>query len=186
MGTRQSTRSLAAAAALALCLGLTPHARAGGAARAANGTAGDSEAVVDLGAVRARGEAMPIDQRIDLDKRIRAMVDRVNDDASKRGQTVVAKRLAATFHVSIDLLFEEKGALGWSWGELVMAHTLLENAAVKVTPQDLASLRKDGLGWAAIAYGLRFHLEDLEDVIKSGGKIGSGISGSGDQASAKP
>ncbi|MGE5176037.1 MAG: hypothetical protein ACM3JJ_06630 [Hyphomicrobiales bacterium] len=178
MGTSHSARNVAVAAALALCLGLTPHARAAGAAEAANATAGDSEAVVDLGAIRARGAAMPIDQRIDLDKRIRAMIDRANDDASKRGQTVVAKKLAAEFHTSIDALFEEKGTLGWSWGEVVMAHTLLENAAVKVTPQDLASLREGGLGWAAIAYGLKFHLEDLEDVIKAGGKIASGLSNS--------
>jgi hypothetical protein len=44
-----------------------------------------------------------------------------------------------------------------------------------VTLSDLATLRSDGLSWGAIAYGLRFRLEDLEDAIKAQGKVAMGL-----------
>jgi hypothetical protein len=36
-------------------------------------------------------------------------------------------------------------------------------------------LREDGLGWAAIAYGLQFRMEDFEDAIKAQGRVAMGL-----------
>jgi hypothetical protein len=126
--------------------------------------------------IRERAESMPIDTRIDIDKRIDATVTRVDSDASTKGQAKIAAKLATKFDLTSDALLELKGEYGLSWGELVVAHTLLANSSVKVDLVDLASLRSDGLSWGAIAYGLRFHLEDLEEAIKAEGRVATGLS----------
>jgi hypothetical protein len=130
----------------------------------------------DLSEIRDRAEAMPIDSRMDIDKRIDLTVARVNRDASAKGQTKVAARLASAFGLPSDALLELKAEYGLSWGELVVAHTLLANSSVKVALVDLASLRSDGLSWGAIAFGLRFHMEDLEEAIKAEGRVATGLS----------
>jgi hypothetical protein len=134
------------------------------------------KADADLSEIRDRAGSMPIDQRTDIDKRIRATVDRVNEDAASTGQTKVATRVASKLGLTRDRLLELKGELGFSWGELVVAQTLVANSTVKLELADLASLRAEGLSWGAIAYGLRFHLEDLEEAIKAGARVATGLS----------
>jgi len=143
--------------------------------------AGDGEtstvekADADLPAIRQRASSMPVDARIDMDKRIAATVERVNRRASEQGQTAMAARLAAEFHVKSEALLGEKGNHGWSWGDVVIAYTILANTSQGVLPDDLASLRENGLGWAAIAYGLQFRMEDFEDAIKAQGRVAMGL-----------
>jgi len=131
---------------------------------------------VDLAEIRARAETMPIDRRTDIDKRIRATVERINAQAAGKGQAAVAARLASEFSMTSEALLDEKAEPGFSWGEMVIAHTLLANSGDKVTFPDLVTLRSEGLGWGAIAFGLRFHLEDFEDAIKTEGKVAMGLS----------
>ncbi len=138
----------------------------------------------DLSGIRERAGAMPIDTRRDIDKRIEAMVKRVNGDVLVTGQTKVAAKLASEFGLTSDALLELKGDYGFSWGELVVAHTLLVDSDVKVDLLDLESFRLDGLSWGAIAYGLRFHMEDLEEKIKAEGRIATGLSKTNGPASA--
>jgi hypothetical protein len=129
-----------------------------------------------LSEIRERAESMPIDTRLDIDKRIDATVTRVDRDASTKSQAKIAGKLATKFDLTSDALLELKGEYGLSWGELVVAQTLLANSSVKVDLVDLASLRSDGLSWGAIAYGLRFHLEDLEEAIRLEGRVATGLS----------
>jgi len=131
-----------------------------------------AKARADLGEIRSRAKAMPGDQRRSTDKRVAATIERVNKDALSRGQANTASKLAVQFSVSAEALLAEKAEYGFTWGEVVIAHRLQENAAVAIDIASLSHLREEGLSWGAIAYGLRFHLEDLEEVIKSGGKIG--------------
>ena len=133
------------------------------------------EVKADLSEIRARAQTMPIDSRLDIDKRIGTTVERVNAQARGKGQAAVAKRLAAEFATTSDALLEEKSQHGLSWGEMVIAHTLLANSGEKVTFPDLATLRSEGLSWGAIAFGLRFHMEDFEEAIKSEGKVAMGL-----------
>ncbi len=142
----------------------------------------DTSAVVaekkgpDLTEIRSRAQSMPIDRRVDIDKRIAATLERVDKQAADKGQRSVAARLAAQFSTSADALADEKGRLGWSWGEMMIACTLLSNSEKGVSLSDIATLRSEGLSWGAIAYGLRFRLEDLEDAIKAQGKVAMGLS----------
>jgi hypothetical protein len=135
-----------------------------------------NEIAVDLGAIRDRAGSMPIDARIDMDKRIGATVERVNRSAAEQGQAAVAARLAAEFSVPTESLFAEKAEYGWSWGQVLVARTLLANSTNGVTLRDLATLREEGWSWASIAYGLQFRMEDLEDAIKAQGRV---VMGSG-------
>ena len=129
-----------------------------------------------LSEIRDRGETMPVDLRHDVEKRIRVTIERVNKEAAEKGQAAVAARLASEFGLTTDALLDQKGDRGLSWGELVIAYTLLANSKDKVTLPDLANLRSEGLSWGAIAFGLRFHLEDLEDAIKAEGRVAMGLS----------
>ncbi|HEX7077174.1 MAG TPA: hypothetical protein VF363_02000 [Candidatus Eisenbacteria bacterium] len=155
-------------------LGAGAMARAGEASSPAVDEAKAEKA--DLSEVRERAASMPIDRREDIDKRIAVTISRVNDDARSKGQVAIAARLAAEFSETSDALMDEKSDHGFSWGELVIAHTLLANSTRLVTLHDLATLRGDGYGWAAIAYGLRFHLEDFEDMIRAEGRVAMGLS----------
>lgn len=130
----------------------------------------------NLRAVRERAESMPSDARRETDKRIAITVERVNKEASDHGQTTMAARLAAEFKLTEESLLDEKAEHGLSWGEVMIAHTLLANAGAGLTIVDLAQLRREGLGWGAIAFGLQFHMEDFEDAIKAEGRVAMGLS----------
>ena len=130
----------------------------------------------NLGAVRERAESMPSDARRETDKRIAIAVERVNKEASDHGQTTMAARLAAEFKLTEESLLDEKAEHSLSWGEVMIAHTLLANSGVGLTIVDLAQLRREGLGWGAIAFGLQFHMEDFEDAIKAEGRVAMGLS----------
>lgn len=149
---------------------------AGAACGGAGDSTGDATAArASLSEVRARAESMPIDARKDIDKRIAITVERINKEATTKGQAKVAARLAAEFGTTEEALLDQKAEHGLSYGELVIAHTLLANSSAGVTLVDLVDLRSDGLGWGAIAYGLRFHLEDFEDAIKAEGRVAMGL-----------
>lgn len=132
-------------------------------------------APVDLRAIRNRAGSMPIDARIDMDKRISATIERVNARAVEQGSSTVAARLAAEYSVTSEAILQEKGTHGWSWGDVMIAYTLLANSPEGVAVRDLASLREDGFGWSSIAYGLRFRMEDFEDAIKAQGRVAMGM-----------
>ena len=163
-------------AALVILAAVAPPAGHGRAAAREPSSAEPGEtAGVNLGAIRERARSMPIDARIDMDKRIGATVERVNRRAAEQGQTAMATRLAAEFKVTSEALLGEKGKQGWNWGETMIAYTLLANSPEGVSLTDLATLREDGLGWASIAYGLQFRMEDFEEAIKAQGRVAMGM-----------
>jgi len=168
-----------------LCVLIASSALLGGAAARADEpdtSTGGAAVVIDLSELRDRAEAMPIDKRKDIDKRIAATVTRVNNAAAEKGQTAVTARLASEFGMTTEALLDEKAEHGLSWGEIMIAHTLLANSNAGVTLPDLMTLRSEGLGWGAIAFGLQFHLEDFEATIKAEGRVAMGLS----KADGKP
>lgn len=130
----------------------------------------------NLGEVRERAESMPSDARRETDKRIAITVERVNQEARDRGQATMTARLAAEFKVTRETLLDDKSEYSLSWGELMIAHTLLANSPAGLGLVDLVQLRREGFGWGAIAFGLQFHMEDFEDMIKAEGRVAMGLS----------
>jgi hypothetical protein len=143
---------------------------------AAPGFADKERAKVDLSEVRDRAESMPAGMRRDTDKRIAITVERVNQEARDRGHATMTARLAREFKLTEDGLLEEKSLYSLSWGELTIAHTLLANSGAGLGLVDLAGLRREGFGWGAIAFGLQFHMEDFEEMIKAEGRVAMGLS----------
>lgn len=174
MGVR--TLSAVGAALVLATLGIGPASRA---------VAGDqpdpgAEAHrLSMSEIRDRAGSMPIDLRRDIDKRIAATVARVNRDVSTTGQARIATKLASQFGITIDNLLDVKSDRGFSWGELVVARTILSDSEHAINLDDLGSLREEGLTWGALAYALGFHLEDLEDAIRAQGRIATGLSKGG-------
>jgi hypothetical protein len=179
MKTIRAKTRCAPLAALALVVVFAGTALAGddGAVsdEATSNSAATDQARASLTDVRARAEAMPIDRRLDIDKRISATVERVNKQAQGKGQSAVAKRLAVEFSTTGDILLDEKADYSWSWGEVMVAHTLLAHSIKKVAVPDLATLRAGGLSWGAIAYGLEFRMEDFEEMLKAEGRVAMGL-----------
>jgi hypothetical protein len=103
----------------------------------------------------------------------------VNRDVVTTGQVKIAAKLASEFGITIDNLLDVKSDRGFSWGELVVARTLLSGSERAISLDDLGSLRAEGLTWGALAYALGFHLEDLEDAIRAQGRIATGLSKGG-------
>ena len=161
---------------MAAALAATGDAPPGASVAADSGATADRSPGPTLFEVRERAVKMPIDARNDIDKRIGVTVERVNREAQAKGQRVLAGRLAREFGRTTESLLDEKAEHGLSWGELVIAHTLLDNSESDLTLLDLVTLRSEGLGWGAIAFGLRFHMEDLENAIKAEGRVAMGLS----------
>lgn len=130
---------------------------------------------VDLSEVRERANSMPSDLRRDTDKRIATTVARVNQEARDRGQATMAARLAAEFKLTEESVLDEKAEYSLNWGEYTIAHTLLAQSPAGLALVDLVQLRKEGLTWGAIAFGLQFHMEDFEDMLKAEGKVAMGL-----------
>jgi len=128
-----------------------------------------------MSAIRDKAASMPLDERKDIDKRIAATVERVNRDVTATGPTKVASKIASRLGMTVDDLLAVKSERGFSWGELVVAQTLLSDSERPITLEDLGSLRAEGFSWGALAYALGFHLDDLEDEIKTQGKIAAGL-----------
>ncbi len=131
---------------------------------------------VDLSEVRERANSMPSDLRRDTDKRIATTVGRVNQEAHDRGQATMAARLAAEFKLTEESVLDEKAEYSLNWGEYTIAHTLLANSPAGLALADLVQLRQEGFSWGAIAFGLQFHMEDFEDMLKAEGKVAMGLS----------
>lgn len=128
---------------------------------------------VAMSEIRDKAGSMPIDLRKDIDKRIAATVDRVNRDVATLGHAKLEAKAADALGITVESLIAVKVHRGFSWGELVVAQTLLSDSKQPLTLDDLGSLREEGWSWGALAYALGFHLEDLEDEIRTKGKIGS-------------
>ena len=172
---KKTIRRRCRAAVLALVVLLGHPVFVPSAALTASPAAQADRAAVDLRAIRQRAGSMPVDARIDMDKRIAATIERVNARAVTQSSSSVAARAATEFSMTSEALLEEKGTFGWSWGEVLIAYTLLANSPPGVTPRDLANLREDGFGWASIAYGLQFRMEDFEDALKEQGRVAMGL-----------
>lgn len=128
-----------------------------------------------LSGVRDRAGEMPVDERVEIGKRIEVTISRVNAEATSKGQATMAARLAAEFDMTAEELIREREDLALRWGEVVVGHTLLANSKVGLTMRDLVGLRSEGIGWGPIAYGLQFRMEDFVSAIKAEGRVAMGI-----------
>ena len=99
---------------------------------------------------------------------------RLVDQQAEKAQKGVEERMAAEFDLSADAMVAEKQALGVSWGQLMIAHTLSANAGTDVTVQQLFAMRKDNMGWGQIAAGLDLTLGEVVSAVHSESSVALG------------
>src|SRR5262249_27690436 len=106
--------------------------------------------------------------------RIDAAAKRVDQEAAAAGDPV-ANRLASEFGMTVDALEAEKNQLGASWGQLMIAHTLMANATSGATVAQLVQLHADGMGWGQIAAGLGLKLGDVVSAVNAEQRVAAGL-----------
>ena len=135
----------------------------------------DANAPSKLETIRRKGAQTSANARSKADAKLTAVAHKVDGDATAQGEAKVAGRLAAEFGMTPEQITAEHQALGCSWGELMIAHSLMANSTTDVTAEELFSLRKDGTGWGQIAAGLGLHLGEVVSAAQAEAKVASGL-----------
>jgi hypothetical protein len=97
------------------------------------------------------------------------------DAASAADERQVADRLGTEFGITGDALIAEKSDLSTSWGQLMIAHTLMANATADVTAKQLFGMKTQGMGWGQIAAGMGLRLGDAISAVKAEGRVAKGL-----------
>ena len=95
-------------------------------------------------------------------------------DRASVGETGVAGFLAADLGVSEEAITAEKRALGASWGDLTIAHTLAASDMQGMTAAQVLQLHDRGMGWGQVAAGLHFKLDDVVRAVNDESRVASG------------
>jgi len=97
-----------------------------------------------------------------------------NINRASVGETRVATFLGAEFGMSEEAIIKEKRALGASWGNLTVAHTLAASDKQGMTVAEVLHLFDCGLGWGQIAAGLGFNLNDAVRAVSAESRVARG------------
>jgi hypothetical protein len=127
-----------------------------------------------LKAIRARAVKMAANQREAIEKQLTAIRSDVDVEVFTNGEAEVADRLAAEFQVTSGELTSERAELDVSWGELMVAHTLMANSGDQVTLDQLFTLHSGGLGWGQIAYGLGLRGTSFASAVRAEALVARG------------
>jgi hypothetical protein len=133
------------------------------------------EAHKTLTTVKDKGARVSADARAKADAKLKAAADKTDAEAKSGGDARVAARLAAEFGTTADALMAERQALGCTWGELMIAHSLDANAKTEITVSQLFELRKEGTGWGQIAAGLGLKLSEAVSAAQAEAKVATGL-----------
>jgi len=142
-------------------------------------------ALVSAGLVLATGIGHTRYGRLDgprissLQTRLAADLDlaaRARDiDRASVGETRVASFLGVEFGMSAEAILAEKTAVGASWGNLTIAHTLAASDPRGMPVAQVLHLHDLGMGWGQIAAGLRFRLDDAVKAVDAESRVARGL-----------
>ena len=127
-----------------------------------------------LAAIRDKGAKASLQSRIDTERKLEFASKSIDAEAVRLGEVQFAGRLAAEFGQGIEALTAEKNNMKISWGELVIARTLLSNTKAAVGVVQLVQLRSGGMGWGQIAAGLGFDLREVVSAVHTESRVASG------------
>ncbi|HET9251809.1 MAG TPA: hypothetical protein VFP58_06800 [Candidatus Eisenbacteria bacterium] len=116
--------------------------------------------------IRTRARGMQLSKSESVEKQLESSSKRVDTEAARLGDIPVRDRLAAEFGVTPEALTAQREQFGMGWGELMIAHTLLANVE-GVTIEQLHLLRKEGLGWGQLAYGVQLNTSGFVTAVKN-------------------
>ena len=128
-----------------------------------------------LANIRKTGVTVEAKARDKFEADVTVAAKQVEADAATAGDPKVAERLGTEFGMTPDALIAEKNELGTSWGQLMIAHTLMSNASAEVTSRQLFDLRTEGMGWGQIAHGLGLKLGPAIGAVKTEARVARGL-----------
>lgn len=111
--------------------------------------------------------------RVSADRELAGMARDI--DRASVGDTRVATFLGAEFGVSAGAILAERQALGASWGNLTIAHTLAASDRQGMTPAQVLQLHVRGMGWGEVSAGLRFRLADAIRAVHDESRVARGL-----------
>ncbi|HEU4724150.1 MAG TPA: hypothetical protein VFU59_02515 [Candidatus Eisenbacteria bacterium] len=164
-----------------------PDAAAAKAAPAAPDPAA-AKAMADLQRIRDRAKTVDPLEKEKNEKSLRESATEVDAATAKKEHVEVAGRLAAEYGGIPELYLGEKERLKTGWGDLSIAHAILQGAKTTVTIDQLYDLRQEGLGWGQIAHGLDLNVGELVKTAHAKGRSAVGApegAGKTERADAK-
>jgi len=102
-----------------------------------------------------------------VDRQIDARLETLDDATSRLGDQVTAERLAQEFGVTVDELNQQRTQFGAEWGELLLAHSILDRSKTTVTIDEIFAMRSSGESWTQIARSLRIPPGQLLRALRS-------------------
>jgi hypothetical protein len=128
-----------------------------------------------LANVRKTGTTVDAKTRDKFEADVAVAAKQVEADATAAGDVKIAERLGTEFGMTTDALIAERNELGTSWGQLMIAHTLMSNATAELTARQLFDLRTEGMGWGQIAHGLGLKLGPAVSAVKAEARVARGL-----------
>lgn len=128
-----------------------------------------------LANVRKTGATADAKVRDKFDADVTAAAKQVETDAATAGDVKIAERLGTEFGMTPDALVAERNELGTSWGQLMIAHTLMANTTSGLTARQLFDLRTEGMGWGQIAHGMGLKLGSAVTAVKGEARVARGL-----------
>jgi hypothetical protein len=130
----------------------------------------------ELAAIRDKGAKASPKARAETERKLESSAKSIDAEAVRLGEVLLAGRLSGEFGPSIEALTAEKIDLKISWGELVIAHTLVGNTKAAVGMVQLAQLHSGGMGWGQIAAGLGLDLHEVVSAVHTESRVATGQS----------
>jgi hypothetical protein len=138
--------------------------------------AGAPQSNPDVQALLDRGAQISLRERTVAEARMFAAARGTEAEAkTETGERDVAGRLAADFGLTAGALSQERLESAASWGDLMIAHTLVALATPALTAPQLLTLNQN-VGWGQIAAGLGLRLGDAVGGVRAESWIAAGTS----------
>lgn len=138
-----------------------PDATAPKAATAATPDPSAAKAMADIQRIRDRAKQVDPAVKEKTEKMLKDNTTEVDAATAKKDKVEIAGRLAAEYGGIPELYLGEKERLKTGWGDLSIAHAILQSAKTTVTIDQLYDLRQEGLGWGQIAHGLDLNVGEF-------------------------
>lgn len=154
-----------------------PAAQGSAAAQAEAAAAAEAQLAArkKLDDIKQRGARVPGEARAKAEAKLAVVATRTDEEVAAHGAAKVAGRLAAEFGTRAEQLRAEHRALGCSWGDLMIAHSLAANVSGAATVEQMIALRREGTGWGQIAAGLGLKLGHVVSAVQAEGRVATGL-----------
>lgn len=129
-----------------------------------------AKAMAEIQRIRDRAKTVDPAEKEKTEKSLRDGATQFDAATAKKDKVEVAGRLAAEFGGIPELYLGEKERLKTGWGDLSIAHTILQSAKTSVTIDQLYDLRQEGLGWGQIAHGLDLNVGEFVKAANAKGR----------------